>query len=57
MSDLEIVLLCAFAFMAVMWFRSLAVIKELRIIIIRVGLREARVEVDDNTKVVRIVRN
>lgn len=57
MSDLEIVLLCAFAFMAVMWFRALAVIKELRIIIIRVGLREARVEVDDNTKVVRIVRN
>ena len=57
MNELEIVLLCAFAFMAVMWFRALAVIKELRIIIIRVGLREARVEVDDNTKVVRIVRN
>ena len=57
MSDLEVVALIGFAVMTVMWFRAHAVIKELRRIIIRIGLKEVRVEVDDETKIVRIVRS
>ena len=57
MTDLEVVALIGFAVMTVMWFRAHAVIKELRRIIIRIGLKEVRVEVDDDTKIVRIVRS
>lgn len=57
MSDLEVVLLCAFTFMVGMHFVQRSAIRTLRHIIIDVGLKEARIEVDEDTHVVRIIRN
>ena len=56
MSDLETVLLCAFAFMTFMHFRQRSAIRELRCIIIDVGLDKARIEVEEDNHIVRIIR-
>ena len=57
MSDLEVVLLWSFTFMTYMWFRQRSDIRTLRNIIIDIGHKEARVEIDEESHVVRIVRN
>jgi len=57
MTDLEVVLLLAFLFMLWLHFRQRADIRVLRHIVIDVGLNEARVEVDKESHVVRVIRN
>ena len=57
MTDLEVVLLWSFTFMTYMWFRQRSDIRTLRNIIIDIGHKEARVEIDEESHVVRIVRN
>lgn len=56
MTDLETVLLCAWVFMTWLWFNQRNDIRTLRNIIIDVGLNEARIEVDEDSHVVRITR-
>ena len=57
MTDLEVVLLCAFVFMLWLHFRQRHDIRMLRHIVIDVGLKEARIEVDKESNIVRVVRN
>ena len=57
MSDLETVLLCAFAFMVGLHFWQRSSIRRLRCIIIDVGLKEARIEIDKDSHIVRVIRN
>ena len=57
MTDLETILMCAFAFMVGLHFWQRAAIRQLRHIIIDVGLKEARIEIDKESHVVRIIRN
>ena len=57
MTDLEVVLLCAFVFMLWLHFRQRHDIRMLRHIVIDVGLKEARIEVDKESHIVRVVRN
>lgn len=57
MSELEIVLGIAWLAMTYLFFKQRSDIQYLRGIIIGVGLGEARVEVDDVSKVVRIIHN
>ncbi len=55
MTDLEIVLGIALAVMLFIWQRQMYQIKYYRGIVIAVGLGHARVEIDDEDKVIRIV--
>lgn len=57
MTDLELVLLWAFVFITYLWFMQRRDIRALRHIIIDVGLKEARIEMDKENNIVRIVRN
>jgi hypothetical protein len=57
MTDLEVVLLLAFLFMLWLHFRQRHDIRMLRHIVIDVGLKEARIEVDEKSNVVRVIRN
>ena len=56
MTELEVVSLLAFVFMTAMYFVQRKDIRKLRSIIIDVGLNIARVEVDEDTHVVRVIR-
>ena len=56
MTELEVVLLFAFGFMVFLHFRQRLAIRTLRHIVIDVGLKEARIEVDKETNIVRVVR-
>lgn len=56
MTDLETVSLCAWAFMTAMYFAQRKDIRELRGIIVAVGLNKARIEVNEDEQVVRIIR-
>jgi hypothetical protein len=56
MTELETVLLCAFAFMVYLWVQQRAVIRGLRMIIFAVGEKKARIEINEDSKVVNIVR-
>ena len=56
MSELETVSLLAFVFMTALYFVQRKDIRKLRSIIIDVGLKVARVEVDEDTHVVRVIR-
>ena len=56
MTELEVVSLLAWAFMTAMYFAQRKDIRQLRNIIIDVGLKVARVEVDEDTHVVRVIR-
>ena len=56
MTDLETVSLLAFVFMTAMYFAQRKDIKRLRNIIIDVGLKTARIEVNEDTHVVNIIR-
>jgi hypothetical protein len=56
MTELETVLLCAFAFMVYLWVQQRAVIRGLRMIIFAVGEKKARIEINEESKVVNIVR-
>lgn len=57
MTELEIVLLWAVAILVGLHFWQRAAIRQLRHIIIDVGLKEARIEVNEENHTVRIVRN
>lgn len=57
MTDLELVLLFAFLFMVQQWFHQRAAIRELRSIIFAVAEKKARIEIDEENKIVRIVNN
>ena len=55
MSELETVSLLAFVFMTAMYFVQRKDIRELRGIIVAVGLNKARIEVNEDEQVVRII--
>lgn len=55
MTDLEIVLGIAFIVMLFIWHRQVYQLKYYRAIVIAVGLGHARVEINDEDKVIRIV--
>ena len=57
MTELEIVLLWAVAILVGLHFWQRSAIRTLRHIIIDVGLKEARIEVNKEDHTVRIVRN
>ena len=57
MTELEIVLLWAVAILVGLHFWQRSAIRMLRRIIIDVGLNEARIEVNEDDHVVRIIRN
>jgi len=50
MTDLEIVLLCAFAFMVYLWHKANHMAKYYRCAILAVGLNQAIVTVDEDEK-------
>ena len=57
MTELEIVLMWAVAILVGLHFWQRGAIRTLRRIIIDVGLKEARIEIDEDSHVVRIIRN
>ena len=50
MTDLEIVLLCAFAFMVYLWHKANHMAKYYRCAILAIGLNQAIVTVNENEK-------
>lgn len=56
MTDLEVVALFAWGFMTYIVFSQRRAIRELRNIIIDIGLKEARVEIDQERHIVHIIR-
>jgi hypothetical protein len=50
MTDLEIVLLCAFAFMVYLYHKAMLAVRYYKFVLVAIGLKKATVIVDENDK-------